>query len=78
MLVEYEVDNGGHKFKFNTTWIVEYDDHIAEETANDYFNNHDGWEDSWPIRIELFIESKSIGVYSVELEHQPIFSACKQ
>ena len=78
MLVEYEVDNGGHKFEFNTTWIVQYDCYIIEEAAEDYFNNHDGWENNWPIRIELFIESESIGIYSVELESTPIFSASKQ
>ncbi|CAH3957884.1 hypothetical protein AAHD50_00895 [Enterobacter hormaechei] len=51
---------------------------LAQDAALDYFDNHDGWESDWPLDIELFIDGESIGVFAVEMEHVPRFSARKK
>lgn len=66
-------------YDFESTWNPENSDYIAEEVAEDYFSNHDGWESSWPTDFEIFdLDGNSLGVYSVELEHTPTFSASKK
>jgi len=51
---------------------------IAQDAAEDYWDNHDGWESHWPLNIELFIDAKSVGVFEVEMETVPTFSANKK
>lgn len=51
---------------------------MAQDAAEDYWENHDGWEDHWPLNIELFVDCKSIGVFEVVMEMEPTFSASKQ
>lgn len=48
-----------------------------EECADDYFDNHDGWESKWPCLFMLWIDNQYLGMFEVELEHQPTFSANK-
>ena len=47
----------------------------SEAAAQDYYDNCDGWESSWPKTISVFKNDRLLGVYSVELEHEPTFSA---
>lgn len=51
----------------------------AKECADDYDSNHDGWECRWPLKFTLYRTetSPSLGVFVVEKEAQPVFSACK-
>lgn len=55
-------------------WYLES---LAQDAALDYFENHDGWESSWPMDIELFADGKSVGIFAVEMEQVPIFIARK-
>lgn len=48
---------------------------LADDAAEDLFDNHDGWESHWPLKLELFIDGESVGVFEVELEHVPHFSS---
>jgi hypothetical protein len=50
---------------------------LAQDAALDYFDNHDGWESSWPLDIELFVDGESVGVFAVEMEYTR-FSARKR
>ena len=75
MKIKYEVNDGGYKFDLETNWDKGSPEYIAEDAAKDYYDNHDGWESSWPINIEVYDGDKSIGLCSVELEHDPTFSA---
>jgi len=50
-------------------------DYIAELCAEDYHQNHDGWESHRPLDMYLFKEDKCIAQLKVELEHSPVFSA---
>lgn len=53
---------------------------MAEECAEDYHLNHDGWEDSWPVTITLYDDAEgetAIAKYSVDREAVPHFYATK-
>lgn len=62
-------------FEFKTSWPHVHPAYIAEDAAECYFTDHDGWEDNWPIEFEIFLDGKSAGVFSVALYHVPSFSA---
>lgn len=49
----------------------------AEDAADDYYANHDGWESPWPLIIALYEteDGPEIARYLVELEHEPAFYA---
>lgn len=53
-------------------WDIEI---IAREAADDYWSNHDGWESTWPLEFEIFIDGKSAGKCLVSMEMEPVFSA---
>lgn len=48
----------------------------AEEAANDYHSNHDGWESSWPLTFRLFKteDGPPLGDFEVAMEYEPVFS----
>ncbi|MDI6637075.1 hypothetical protein [Pantoea dispersa] len=48
---------------------------IAQEAAEDFYENHDGWEAAWPREIEIFADGLSLGIFEVEREFTPVFSA---
>lgn len=56
-------------------WYLES---LAQDAGLDYFENHDGWESSWPMEIELFVDEKSVGTFLVEMEQVPRFMARKK
>lgn len=60
---------------FEDTWDYEQ---LAQEAAEDYWENHDGWESHWPLNIELFADGNSVGMFEVVMEMEPTFSASKQ
>ena len=42
--------------------------------AEDYFDNHDGWEDSWPMVFRVWSEEgEHLGDFDVEMETIPEF-----
>ena len=48
----------------------------AEIFAKDYYDNHDGWEDDWPITFRTWDEEGVwLGDYMVELDYDPTFNA---
>lgn len=53
--------------------------YIAEECAEDYYHNHDGWECEWPQTVYLreTEEGPIVEVFSVDMEAVPQFSAYK-
>lgn len=84
---EYVINGGNYPddaYEFETVWDRNelkskynncFRNYAAEEAAEDYFYNHDGWEDGWPIQLELYIDCKSIGMFTVDYESRPVFSA---
>lgn len=51
---------------------------LAQDAGLDYFDNHDRWESSWPMDIEIFVDGESVGTFTVEMESVPRFSARKK
>ncbi|AZZ92789.1 hypothetical protein EUZ85_19495 [Hahella sp. KA22] len=50
---------------------------IAKECAEDYFNDHDGWESTWPMTFTLHLaeDGPIIGKFNVDMEQVPAFFA---
>jgi len=48
---------------------------LAEEAAEDFYNNHDGWECDWPIEFRITIGDNSSNLIKVELDSCPIFTS---
>jgi len=63
--------------EFESAWVgKDSAEYIAEDAAEDYFENHDGWESSWPQSFQIWTEDdEDYGVFEVEMEHEPVFSA---
>ena len=78
MKIFYAVDGEGfdNSFEMETNWTRYRAHYIAEEAAKQYHQNHDGWEATWPLDFEIFLENgESLGIYTVEREYEPFFSA---
>ena len=78
--VTYIVDGGIGGFKCTTTWDPEDDpEMVAEDCAEDYHAQHDGWEAHWPVDITLLRDDGSvIATCEVDRESVPSFSATKK
>lgn len=75
----YRYDMGGDSFKFVSCFDKEDDLFLAEDAAEDYHSNHDGWESSWPITFSLYgIDGEKIGDFAVERETVPSFVAYRK
>lgn len=48
---------------------------IAQEVAEHYWHNWDGWDHQWPKKFEVFADKKSLGVFEVDMEMSPDFTA---
>lgn len=75
MSFQYDVGSSGCRFDIDTGWAEDSPDYIAEEAAKDYYENHDGWEASWPQNITIYKGDNVLGKFEVNLEHEPTFSA---
>lgn len=76
----YTVDERGMSFpddvfKFKSEFRPDDPEWIAEDAAEDFHSNHDGWESSWPVTIEISYEGKILGRFSVDMEARPHFTA---
>jgi hypothetical protein len=63
------------EFELRTIWEPDQVEEVAEEAAEDYFHNHDGWESSWPRPITIFRDGKKLRTVSVDMEAVPKFFA---
>lgn len=46
-----------------------------EDCAKYYHNDCDGWEDEFPLNFMLWIDKEYIGMFNVDREFEPVFSA---
>lgn len=84
-IIQYAVGGAGIKFAHHLDpqdvdestddWEYEL---MVQDAAEDYWDNHDGWEDCWPLNIELFVDGSSVGAFEVVMEIEPTFSASKK
>lgn len=50
-------------------------DLIADELAEDYHVNHDGWEATWPLQLRIYKDDIEVARFTVEREYEPRFTA---
>lgn len=51
---------------------------VSEECAEDYWENHDGYEARWPLEFQIFETEESenpIATFEVDMEEIPTFSS---
>lgn len=66
--------------EFESKWDGTDLNWVAEDAAEHYHSNCDGWEHkSWPIELYLYDEDGAnlLGKFSVDREAQPVFMARK-
>lgn len=73
--LEYSMGDSDHRFNFpkgqNTysgNWWM-----LADDLAEDFFDNHDGWESSWPQTLRIFSRGEQVAAFTVEMEREPVF-----
>ena len=77
----YHLPDGGGSpdedyYEFSSFFDPENGEFLAQDAAEDYHSNHDGWESSWPIELILLdSEGVLIGKYIVDRDVAPVFSA---
>ncbi|OWO78681.1 hypothetical protein B5C26_23605 [Photorhabdus luminescens] len=79
----YDFDDSDSRFELKSApdvdsrFLASELKNLAEECAEDYFDNHDGWDDIWPLDIYIWIDNESVGKFTVNIEMEPAFSAKK-
>ncbi|WGL99114.1 hypothetical protein QE177_04330 [Arsenophonus sp. aPb] len=81
MLIQYAIhdindEEDRYELEINS-YDEKWSDLIATQCAEDYHNNHDGWESDWPLVIRIFANNEIIGDFKVEMEFWPSFPAKK-
>jgi hypothetical protein len=74
MITHYRVNDHSELYKMPGT-DNDHDDWAATEAAEDYWDMHDGWEDSWPLTIILVDLDGSESRWEVDQDTKPVFSA---
>lgn len=60
-------------FYLEDNWELEM---AAQDCAQNFWTNHDGWECSWPLNFTLYSpDGKTLGTFEIEQEYDPVFSA---
>jgi hypothetical protein len=79
MIYRYYLPEHGQSADDSYTVDVEWGDAdpelIADDAAQDYFNEHDGWESSWPLTIVVVLQDGTERKFSVDMESVPRFFA---
>ena len=60
-------------FYLEDKWELEM---AAQDCAQNFWTNHDGWECSWPLNFTIYTpDGKILGTFEIEQEYDPVFSA---
>lgn len=82
--VFYTATDDDGAYRYLVTLDADYDleagtwnDSIAEQCADDWHGNHDGWEASWPRIFTLYAtkEGPALARFEIEREAVPQFNA---
>lgn len=78
--VPEDMDDSTYSLEIGDNYDIadEYDQRmIADLCAEDYWDNHDGWESHWPLIFTLHTkeDGEKIAQLVVEMEAQPSFSS---
>lgn len=69
------LDHASDRYRLDTVFH-DLSDQVVD-AAEDYWNNHDGWESGWPLDFAIYEseDGQELGVFKVEMETVPEFSA---
>lgn len=75
-------ENARYEFESDDEYCIEDGDlsgfrFLVEECANQYHDDHDGWESDWPCFFMLWIDGEYLGMFETELQYAPTFTAEK-
>ena len=81
-IIRYRVaEDGDPESWYTVETVYDLDESLefaAEDAADDYFHNHNGWEAGWPLTFVLALEEgPELGRFTVEQEPRPEFVASK-
>lgn len=48
---------------------------VATDLADDYYSNHDGWEEKWPVEFRIYKNDECAWKGNVTCEMEPAFYA---
>lgn len=71
-------NNFNNSFEFESEQELHEDrsdrEFLAQLVAEDYHDEHDGWEDSWPVTLTIWLTDRTpIGKFVVDREYEPVF-----
>jgi hypothetical protein len=79
----YQYSAGNHvgdhepdsRFDFPKGQCIYFEDWqlVARDLAEDYHNEHDGWEASWPIALHIYADNECVWSGMVEREMEACF-----
>lgn len=64
-------------FECETKWPDDFPQWIAEDCAEDFHGNHDGWDSSWPLQLTVILESGEEITFEIDRESRPVFRASR-
>jgi hypothetical protein len=77
LVTDYD-DDINEAFPIDSSFHEGWEECLAKECAEDFWDHHDGWESNWPMTFKLFDANKNeLGTYIVDMEAEPTFSAKK-
>lgn len=79
--VDFKTEDRFHELELQQEWVGTVEDlkeeieDIAQECAEQDWNDHDGWESKWPKTFSIFSDGELLGFVKVGMEMEPSFSA---
>ena len=74
-MFEYSINNWEDKYPLETEWNIDCLNYIAEDAAQDYYNNCDKFVARWPIHVIIFHKGDRLKKFLVDMKHEPLFTA---
>ena len=77
--VDFKTEDRFHELELESEWVGSIEDlrhdieDIAKECAEQDWNDHDGWESTWPKTFSIFSDGTLLGYVEVTMEMEPSF-----
>ena len=74
----WDVDDEGYFLEPNSIEVPDWykKEDVAEDAAEKYHSENDGWEDNWPVTFRIYPpNSDKYILIKVDREYEPYFSA---
>jgi len=75
-ILNQESPEDAEGFKSHWEWASDCNEYIAQDAAEHFYRDGDGWETEWPVEIAILSDDgKELGRFEVEQKLVPTFSA---